>query len=158
MPAEIGPDEFRRVLGQLPTGVTVLTAFAGGMPVGMAANSVTSVSLAPPLLLACPARTSETWPLLRSAGRFCVNVLAEPQADLARRFSRRGIDRFEGIEWSARDTGPGLPGAVAWIECALRSEHDAGDHTVVLADVLALEAAEGTPLVFFQGRYGTFAG
>lgn len=158
MPAEIGPDEFRRVLGHLPTGVTVLTTFADGAPVGMAANSVTAVSLDPPLILACPARTSETWPLLREAGRFCVNVLAEPHAELARRFSRRGVDRFEGVEWVSRDAGPALPGAVAWIECALRSEHDAGDHTVVLADVLALEAAAGAPLVFFRGGYGTFSG
>lgn len=157
MRAETGPDEFRHVLGHLPTGVTVLTAFTDGTPVGMAASSVTSVSLDPPLLLACPARTSETWPLLREAGRFCVNVLAESHAELARRFSRRGIDRFEGVRWSPRATGPALPDAVAWIECALRSEHDAGDHTVVIADVLALEAAQGAPLVFFQGRYGGFA-
>ena len=158
MPAEIGPDEFRRVLGQLPTGVTVLTAFAGGSPVGMAANSVTSVSLDPPLLLACPARTSETWPLLREAGRFCVNVLGASHGELARRFSRRGIDRFDGVEWTPRNAGPALPDAVAWIECALRSEHDAGDHTIALADVLALEAGEGEPLVFSRGRYGTFSG
>lgn len=158
MREQIGPEEFRRVLGHLPTGVTVLTAFADDTPVGMAANSVTSVSLEPPLLLACPARTSETWPLLREAGRFCVNVLAEHHADLARRFSRRGIDRFEGVDWVRRETGPALPDAVAWIECALRSEHDAGDHTVALADVLALASGDGEPLVFSRGRYGSFSG
>lgn len=157
MSAAIGPDEFRRVLGRLPTGVTVLTAYDGGSPVGMAANSVTSLSLEPPLLLACPARSSETWPLLRAAGRFCVNVLARQHADLAVRFSHRGIDRFDGVEWTRRETGPALPGAAAWVECALRAEHDGGDHTIAVAEVLALEAADGVePLVFLGGRYGTF--
>lgn len=154
---EISAEQFRRVLGHLPTGVTVVTARTPGGPVGMAANSVTSLSLRPPLILFCPARISETWPRIRAAGRVCVNVVAGHREDLTRQFSRRGIDRFAGISWHARDGGPALDDAVAWIECTVRAEHDGGDHTIVVLDVRRLEAAPACePLVFFRGAYGTF--
>src|SRR5581483_86519 len=96
------PDVFRNVLGHLPTGVTVVTAMSEHGPVGMAANSVTSVSLDPPLILICPASGSETWPLIREAGCFCVNVLAGHQAELCRQFSRKDTDRFAGVAWHSR--------------------------------------------------------
>jgi 3-hydroxy-9,10-secoandrosta-1,3,5(10)-triene-9,17-dione monooxygenase reductase component len=154
---EIQPDLFRRVLGHLPTGVTIVTAYGGEEPVGLAANSVTSVSLVPPMILVCPAKSSTTWPAIRDSGRFCVNVMADGHGPTCRRFATKGIDRFAGLAWHRRPCGPGLDGAVAWIECALSDEHDAGDHTVAVARVLALEAAsDAVPLVFFRGRYGTF--
>jgi 3-hydroxy-9,10-secoandrosta-1,3,5(10)-triene-9,17-dione monooxygenase reductase component len=154
---EITGEAFRHVLGHLPTGVTVITAHGADEPTGMAANSVTSVSLDPPLILFCPAKSSETWPAIRSAGRFCVNIMAGHHEEATRRFALKGVDRFSGVSYSQRDTGPALDDAVAWIECSLRDEHDAGDHTIVVADVLAIEAASGgAPLVFFRGRYGTF--
>ncbi|MBS1678827.1 MAG: flavin reductase family protein [Actinobacteria bacterium] len=149
---------FRRVFGHLPTGVTVVTAFGVEEPVGMAANSVTSVSLEPPLLLLCPARASTTWPSLRERGRFCVNVLAHDHEGLSRRFAASGIDRFAGVPWHRRQAGPALDGAVAWIDCEIDAEHAAGDHTVVIARVLDLGVSGAyRPLVFFGGRYGTFA-
>jgi flavin reductase (DIM6/NTAB) family NADH-FMN oxidoreductase RutF len=153
----VAADTFRHVLGHLATGVTVVTAHGPDGPTGMAANSVTSVSLDPPLILVCPAKSSSTWPAMRDAGRFCVNVMAGHHEELCRRFAQRGVDRFAGIEWSHRKAGPALDDAVAWIECDIREEHDAGDHTIVVADVVAIEAAdERVPLVFFRGRYGTF--
>ncbi len=159
MVAGAGPDpsHFRQVLGHLPTGVTVVTAF-GEEPVGMAANSVTSVSLQPPLLLICPARTSTTWPLLREAGRFCVNVLAHGHEEVSRQFAASGVDRFAGVAWHERRAGPALDEAVAWIDCEIDAEHPAGDHTIVIAKVLDLDVSGAyRPLVFFGGRYGTFA-
>jgi 3-hydroxy-9,10-secoandrosta-1,3,5(10)-triene-9,17-dione monooxygenase reductase component len=150
--------EYRRVLGHLPTGVTVLTAFAAdGTPAGLAANSLTSVSLDPPLILVCPAKTSTTWPAIRAAGTFCVNVMAGHHERLCRRFAQRDVDRFAGVGWHARPAGPALDDAIAWLQCEITEEHDAGDHTVVLAAVREVEAADGIPLVFFKGRYGTFA-
>ena len=150
-------EDFRQVLGHLPTGVTVLTANTQEGRTGMAANSVTSVSLDPPLILFCPAKSSTTWPLIRDAGRFCVNVMASQHEELTRAFSRKGVDRFAGVEVTERATGPALNDAVAWLECDLYEEHDAGDHTIVVARVLELEAeSDRSPLVFFQGRYGTF--
>jgi flavin reductase (DIM6/NTAB) family NADH-FMN oxidoreductase RutF len=155
---EISAEQFRHVLGHLPTGVTVIAAHGEDGPLGMAANSVTSVSLEPPLILFCPAKSSTTWPPIRDAGRCCVNIMAGHHEEVTRRFSQRGIDRFAGVGYSDRETGPALDDAVAWIECELRDEHDAGDHTIVVAEVLAIEAADSvSPLVFFRGRYGTFS-
>jgi flavin reductase (DIM6/NTAB) family NADH-FMN oxidoreductase RutF len=157
-PQPITHAEFRRVLGHLPTGVTVLTAFGAHGPNGMAANSVTSVSLEPPMILFCPAKSSSTWPDLRQAGAFCVNVMASHHAPLCGRFAQKDVDRFAGVDWHRRPAGPALDDAVAWLQCEISAEHDAGDHTVVLATVTAIEASpEGAPLVFYKGRYGTFA-
>jgi flavin reductase (DIM6/NTAB) family NADH-FMN oxidoreductase RutF len=157
-PVEISAAEFRHVLSHLPTGVTVVTAFcADGAPTGMAANSVTSVSLDPPMILVCPAKSSTTWPAIRDAGVFCVNVMASHHADLCVRFAQKEVDRFAGVDWHARPAGPALDDAVAWLQCEISQEHDAGDHSVVIAAVTAIDAAAGAaPLVFFKGRYGTF--
>lgn len=157
--SELDRDQFRFVLGHLPTGVTVLTANGDGGPVGMAANSVTSLSLDPPMVLVCPARSSSTWPAIRDSGAFTVNVMASHHEALTRRFAEKGVDRFAGVTWIQRPTGPALVDAVAWVECQIRDEFDGGDHTVVTADVVAIEASgAGDPLVFFRGSYGTFSG
>jgi 3-hydroxy-9,10-secoandrosta-1,3,5(10)-triene-9,17-dione monooxygenase reductase component len=154
---DLDPTRFRQVLAHLPTGVTVVAARCADGPVGLAANSVTSVSLDPPLILFCPAKSSETWPKIRSAGTFCVNVMAGHHEQITRQFAAREADRFAGVEYEDRPTGPALADAVAWIECELDAEHDAGDHTIVVARVVAIEAAsEVEPLVFFRGRYGSF--
>jgi flavin reductase (DIM6/NTAB) family NADH-FMN oxidoreductase RutF len=158
---EIDPGRYRQVLAHLPTGVTVVTAHGDGGPVGMAANSVTSVSLDPPLILFCAAKASETWPEIRAAGAFCVNVMAGHHEAITRRFAAKEIDRFDGVEHTHRPTGPALCDAVAWIECRLHAEHDGGDHTIVVARVVAIESAaevDPEPLVFFRGRYGSFRG
>ena len=152
---EVGPEHFRRVMGNVATAVSILTAHTAEGPVGVAVNSMTSVSLAPPMILVCPAKTSTTWPAIRDAGRFCVNVLAIGQEQICRRFATRGADRWAGVEWTDRSTGPALADAAAWIECVIRDEHDAGDHTIVVAEVIRLQAAtEVDPLLYFQGNYG----
>ncbi|MFJ4206722.1 flavin reductase family protein [Streptomyces sviceus] len=156
-PRPIDPGEFRNVLGHLPTGVVVLATHTPGQPVGMAANSITSVSLDPPLIAVCAAHTSSTWPLIRSERRFCVSVLASHHEQISRQFSRSGADRFDGISWHHRDTGPALDDAIAWIDCELVAEHDAGDHTIAVARVRDLASAQdGRALVFFRGQYGRF--
>jgi flavin reductase (DIM6/NTAB) family NADH-FMN oxidoreductase RutF len=153
----IDASHFRQVLAHLPTGVTVITAHGEHGPVGMAANSVTSVSLEPPLILFCPAKSSTTWPKIRAAGSFCVNVLAGHHEEITRQFAAKDADRFAGVVCESRPTGPALCDAVAWIECTLSDEREAGDHTIVVARVVAIEAAaEVEPLVFFRGTYGSF--
>ena len=154
----IPADELRRVLGHFPTGVCVVAAFERQVPVGMAVNSMTSVSLAPPLVLVCPARTSTTWPAIRAAGEFCISVMAGHHEQISRTFSAHGVDRFQGVSWHARMGGPALDEAVAWLDCRLSEEHPAGDHTIVVCEVLAAESSEPAwaPLVFFRGRYGSF--
>jgi 3-hydroxy-9,10-secoandrosta-1,3,5(10)-triene-9,17-dione monooxygenase reductase component len=155
----VDPHHFRRVLGHLPTGVTVITAHAASGPAGITANSVTSVSLDPPLLLVCLARSSRNGQAILQAGQFCVNVLGADDTETCLRFARRAeSDRFDGVAWHHRPAGPGLDGAVAWLECRICDQHPAGDHTIVVAEVEAIRAADGAvPLVFFRGAYGTFA-
>ncbi|WP_166875442.1 flavin reductase family protein [Salinibacterium sp. ZJ450] len=158
---EISPRHFRDVLGHFPTGVAVITALDGdGAPIGMAVGSFASVSLDPPMVAFLPDRGSSTFPVIRDAGRFCVNVLAGGQEDLCRIFATRGADRFGSVDWRpAPHTGsPVLDGAVAWIDCELGDVHEAGDHYIVIGKVLGLEIQTPTlPLLFFQGGYGTFA-
>jgi len=154
-----GSERFRQVLGYLPTGVTVVTAYHPDGPVAMSANSVTSVSLEPPLILFCPAKSSTTWPKIRESGRFCVNVFAAHHEEYSRRFAARGVDRFAGVAWHERPAGPALDDAVAWVECTIDAVYPAGDHLIVVGavDGLDVRADADDPLVFFRGRYGSFA-
>jgi 3-hydroxy-9,10-secoandrosta-1,3,5(10)-triene-9,17-dione monooxygenase reductase component len=147
----------REVLGHLPTGVTIITAETPDGPTGMAANSFTSVSLDPPLVLFCPAKSSSTWPAIRAAGAFCVNVMAGHHEELIRQFALKGADRFAGVAYESHDEGPVLAESVAWLACRIEAEHDAGDHTIVVARVNRLDALPNSePLVFLRGRYGLF--
>ena len=149
---------YRQVLGHFATGVTVVTAMDRGTPVGLSVNSFTSVSLDPPLVAYCVARTSATWPRIRDAGWFCVNILSENQEGLSRVFATRGVDKFRGIGWHPTLSGaPVLAGVLAWIECTIEAEHEAGDHVLVLGRVRELDVElEGRPLVFYRGGYGRF--
>lgn len=126
----------------------------------MSANSVTSVSLRPQLILFCPALSSTTWPGIRDSGHFAVNIFASHHAEASRRFSARGVDRFAGIDWHPGPNGPLLDEAVAWIECAVDAVYEAGDHLIVVGAVEGLGTRAGAtePLVFFRGRYGSFSG
>ncbi|MGW4634366.1 flavin reductase family protein [Nocardia sp. NPDC004415] len=157
--AGIPAAELRRVLGHFATGVAVIAAHDGTRPLGFTCQSVVSVSLDPPYVSFCPAKTSTSWPLLRAQGALCVNVLAEEQSALCRRFAVSGADKFAGVEWERAGNGaPALAGALAHIEVSVELEHDAGDHTVVLARIGALRAAEDRkPLLFYRGGFGGFA-
>ncbi len=156
-PVPFDSREFRDVLGHFATGVTVVTGMSDGVPLGLAANAFSSVSLDPPLVLVCIAASSETWPQIRKTGAFAVNVLGEHQEEVSRRFGRKHPDRFGSIAWQAGETGsPVFPDALAWIDCVIDAEHSAGDHIVVIGRVVALarQPGGGRPLLFFQGTYG----
>ncbi|MGD9734291.1 MAG: flavin reductase family protein [Solirubrobacterales bacterium] len=155
----VEPDAFRHVLGHYPTGVALVTADRPSGPVGMTCNSFTSVSLRPPLVAVCPAKSSETWPEIRRAGRFVVNLVHSDHEEVVRHFAAKGADRFASVSYHRRECGPAIDDALAWIECRLDAEHDAGDHTIAIGRVTALQAREGVePLVFFRGEFGTFNG
>jgi flavin reductase (DIM6/NTAB) family NADH-FMN oxidoreductase RutF len=149
---------FRHVLGHFATGVAVITAIGPSGPVGMVVSSFTSVSLEPPLVAFLPDQSSTSWPKIRAAGAFCVNILSAGQEELCARFARKGIDKFAGVAWRAASSGaPILDGGMAWIDCELTQTFESGDHYIAIGRVLQLEAAEyGVPLVFFQGGYGHF--
>jgi flavin reductase (DIM6/NTAB) family NADH-FMN oxidoreductase RutF len=150
---------FRQVLGHFTTGVTVVTAAAADGPVGLAVGSFASVSLDPPLVGFFPDKSSSSWPKIEPTGHFCVNVLAEAQEDVCRRFAGKGDDKFRGLGWRPASSGaPVLDGILAWIDCDIAGVTDAGDHYFVLGRVRDLAVAhDGAPLLFFRGGYGRFA-
>ena len=120
--AQAAGRRFRRVLGQVPTGVALITATTPTGPAGMAVNSFTSVSLDPPLVSFCAALTSSTWPRIQAAGAFSVNVLGEHHAEVSRRFAQKGADRFAGLGHRSGATGaPVLDGVAAHLDCDTRS-------------------------------------
>jgi 3-hydroxy-9,10-secoandrosta-1,3,5(10)-triene-9,17-dione monooxygenase reductase component len=149
---------YRQVLGHFATGVTVVTAVAGGEPLGLAVNSFTSVSLEPPLVAVCIAARSSTWPRVRDVGAFCVNILSEDQEAVSRVFAARGPKRFSGIGYEpARSGSPILAGVLAWIDCTIEAEYPGGDHFIVVGRVRDLGVSrEHRPLVFYRGGYGRF--
>ena len=138
--------------------MTVVTGTAGGQPVGLAVNSFPSVSLEPALVAFCVSKASRTWPQLRVTGGFCVNILSEDQEALSRAFAGRSPDRFQGFGWRPGPSGaPILAGGLAWIDCVVEAEHEAGDHLIVVGRVRELDVGhEGRPLVFYRGGYGRF--
>ncbi|HEX4790943.1 MAG TPA: flavin reductase family protein [Actinospica sp.] len=159
MDADVQPTTLRRVLGAFPTGVTALAAVVEGKPVGLVANSFTSVSLDPPLVSVCVATSSGTWPLLRDAVRIGVSVLSHRQEAASRRLAARGIDRFAGVSWQPTADGAVLlDHASAWLDCSIEREIRAGDHDIVLLAVHGLGAApHNPPLVFHRSGYRRLA-
>ncbi|MEU0939853.1 flavin reductase family protein [Embleya sp. NPDC005971] len=159
MVAPFDTTDFRRTLGYLPTGVTVITTTDPfGRPVGMACNSFMSVSLNPPLVMLCVGEASATLVDLRQNGGFCVNILGSDQEQLCRQFSVKDIDRFAGVRWSESAAGPQLCDALAWMSCSIDVEHVAGDHVIIIAEVTGLRVNpdEPEPLVFHRGLFGSF--
>ena len=152
----IEPAEFRRVLGHFPTGVAVVAARSGHEPPrGLTANSVTSVSLDPPLVLVCVEKTSDTHPIIAASGAFAVSVLAQDQESLARRFATyEAEEKFRGVAHRQEATGaPVLEEALAWVDCRVTGAYEGGDHTIFLGEVVAADAADGPPLVYFRGGF-----
>jgi flavin reductase (DIM6/NTAB) family NADH-FMN oxidoreductase RutF len=151
----VSPEEFRDALGACATGVTVVTAVGPNGPSGATANAVTSLSLEPPMMLACLDRGSRTLTSVRAQGRFGVNALAAGQAELAHRFSRKDPEpeQWAGVEWSERQGLPRLEGALVWVACELRDLIDGGDHLILTGNVIEAEADAGRPLLFHRGDY-----
>ncbi|MFC9978454.1 flavin reductase family protein [Gordonia sp. NPDC127522] len=157
---DLSPAALRKVWSNFATGVAVIAAADGTTPIGFTCQSVVSVSLDPPLLSLCPSKSSTTWPRVRSVGRFCVNILAADQHDACMGFSRTGTDKFVGVEWTPTSNGsPAIRGAMAHLDATITAEHDAGDHTIVVARVTGVTADDGTsPLLFFRGALGGLVG
>lgn len=149
----------RSVMSRYATGVAVVTAMVDGRPEGMTCSSVTSVSLDPPLVGFFPARSSRTWARMRTQPKLCFNVLGKGHQELCRSFAALEGDRFSGVAYRVAPSGsPVLEAAIAWIDCELHAEMAAGDHTVVLARPIEMDAhPDASPLVVFGGRYGHFA-
>jgi 3-hydroxy-9,10-secoandrosta-1,3,5(10)-triene-9,17-dione monooxygenase reductase component len=149
------PDQLRQAMALVPTAVTIVTTSGPDGPAGATANAVTSLSLDPPLMLACLDRGSRTLEIARASGAFGVSVLAAGQEQLARAFASKAphTEKFREVEYTEREDVPILGGAVAWVACGLRELHPGGDHEIAVGQVRAVGAAGGDPLVFFGGAY-----
>jgi flavin reductase (DIM6/NTAB) family NADH-FMN oxidoreductase RutF len=150
---------FRQLLGRFATGVAVLTTRGvDGEPTGTTVNTLTSVSLSPPLVLICLDRQHDSHAALSGAECFALNILANDQEELSRRFAAE--DRhFQGVGYRLSDSSvPLLDGALAYIECELEKQVEAGDHTVFFGRVVGGEVAERRPLLYYRGGYAALAG
>jgi len=151
--------DLRDAFGLFATGVTVVTAVRpDGEPVGVTANSFTSVSLEPPLLLWCLAAGSSAAPAFTHGAPFAVHVLSHHQLELALHFARRTQEKFDvDHHWRSKPHPPHLAEALCRFDCRVHAVHAGGDHLIIVGEVLGIACAPGTPLAFHAGRFGNFS-
>ncbi len=150
--------DLRRAFGNFATGVTVVTTVdEAGNPCGFTANSFTSVSIDPPLLLVSIAKTAYGCDVFTHSQGFAVNILARSQRELSNRFAAAGTDKFAGLDWHGAQSGsPVIDDVVAWFDCAHHEQVDAGDHIILIGRVLQYAYNTDTPLGFCRGAYVSF--
>lgn len=152
----VDPQELRRVGGYFATGVSVVAAEHAGRPCGLTVNAFMTVSLDPPLVLVAIGRSSRSLPCVDGADRFGVSLLAEDQERISRLFASKDEDKFTQLRTHRGVTGvPLIDGAIAHLECRTTRRFDGGDHVLFLAEVEAVGAPAGSPLLFYRGRYGS---
>jgi flavin reductase (DIM6/NTAB) family NADH-FMN oxidoreductase RutF len=151
----VDPDEFRSVLGRFASGVAVLTARSpDGRDHGMTVSAFCSLSLVPPLVLACIDRSADMHDLLRESTHFGISILAEGQEAISRRFAEVPSNRFDGVGYARGESSVVLlDDALAHLECKRLEHYDAGDHTIYVGEVERAEAMAGRPLLYYRGGY-----
>ncbi|MDC0033529.1 flavin reductase family protein [Alphaproteobacteria bacterium] len=158
----IEPREFRDTVGCFATGITIITTVdADGNPVGLTANSFSSVSLDPPMVLFCLDRNVASFDAFQPNGHFAINILSTGQQDLSNRFAKSGPEKWDGVAFDTWDTGsPILPGCLASLECKVSSINEGGDHVIVIGEVICMTRADQDvmPLLYFRGGYSDLAG
>ena len=159
--AAIEPLSFREALGHYASGITVVTTHIDGEPIGFTCQSFHSVSMSPPLVSFSVMSNSASYPKIRQAGRFAVNILSDGQVEVSNQFARRGTDKWLGIDWQESPLGnPLIAGSLHWIDCEIHAEYAAGDHVIVIGEVKALDLQDATatqPLLYFKGQYRNMA-
>jgi flavin reductase (DIM6/NTAB) family NADH-FMN oxidoreductase RutF len=151
--------ELRQTLGSFATGVAVATTLdAAGNPKGFTANSFTSVSLDPPLVLVCVDRAASCYPAFAGASHFGINILCEAQQHISRTFASKSPDKFADMPWISGITGsPIFPDSTAWLDCELHDRVEAGDHLIVIGRVLSFgHSPAKRPLGYHRGSYIAF--
>ncbi|MFJ9450453.1 flavin reductase family protein [Herbaspirillum sp. NPDC101397] len=146
---------FRKALSQFATGVTVITTrLDDGTLLGLTASSFNSVSLSPPLVLWSLSEQASSMPVFSGNSHYVINILGAEQTALAEQFSRKSVDRFDGVEYTLSRTGqPVLKGVSAWFECHNRSRYPEGDHVIFVGEVEHCEVMPQAALVFHDGRF-----
>ena len=151
----IDPKKFRNTVGCFATGVTVITTTDSlGKPVGLTANSFTSLSLDPPMVLFCLDRKVASFQAFSEGGEFAVNILSEDQKDISNRFATTGDDKwndFDFITWEG--SSPIIPGSLANLECKAADIFEGGDHIILTGEVIRMSVSDGSPLLYWKGGY-----
>ena len=157
----IEPLSFREALGHYASGITVITSHVDDEPIGFTCQSFYSVSTSPPLVSFSVMASSASYPKIRQAGRFVVNILSGEQVGISNQFARKGTDKWHAVEWQQSPLGnPIIAGSLHWLDCEIHAEHAAGDHLIVIGEVkaLSLQATPVTqPLLYFKGQYCNIA-
>jgi flavin reductase (DIM6/NTAB) family NADH-FMN oxidoreductase RutF len=155
---EFDARDLRRAFGNFATGVTIVTTVdSDGKPCGFTANSFSSVSIEPPLLLVSIARTAHGCDIFTDSRGYAVNILAQDQQELSNRFARAGTDKFAGLDWRGEVTGsPIIDDVVAWFDCEHFEQVDAGDHIILVGRVMRYSYNTRAPLGFCRGTYVSF--
>jgi len=153
----IDPIALRRAFGTFVTGVTVITTRdSDGNPRGMTANSFTSVSLDPPLLLVCVGKAAASYPAFNETQSFAVNFLHEGQVDVSSVFASKAADKFQSVNHDRAHTGaPVLTDSLTWFDCTVHNRVEAGDHVILIGQVQAFGTSPSAPLGFCRGRYAS---
>lgn len=159
MPQPLDPDRYRTVFGHFATGVAVITVAGPAGEGGLTANAVCSVSLDPLLALVCFEQRARTLPLVRAAGRFAVNVLRAGAEDVARVFASKVPEgeKLRAVPHRLEAGTPILDAALAWVVCDVRELIPAGDHEIAIGEVVAMDLADGEPLLWYGGGYRSLA-
>ncbi len=155
-PEEADAAVYRQALGKFATGVTVVTCDSALGPLGMTANSFTSISLDPALVLWSPARASKRCAAFEAAEHFAIHVLAQSQKEYCQQFANEG-DNFDGVRWNQNDDGvPLIENCLARFQCKQHAIHVGGDHLIIVGKVITASVRDGNPLVFSKGEFGQF--
>jgi flavin reductase (DIM6/NTAB) family NADH-FMN oxidoreductase RutF len=149
-------DVFRNVIGHFASGVTIVTTADAGVRYGATISAVSSLSLEPPMVLACLNQRLGTHAAIVNSGRFTINILGEGQDALAHTFATSGADKFCGVKVIEDGNGVRLAEALAHLSCRVVDEVTAGTHRIFLAEVVDARAETGRPLSYFRGRFGSF--
>jgi 3-hydroxy-9,10-secoandrosta-1,3,5(10)-triene-9,17-dione monooxygenase reductase component len=151
------PRAFRDALALYASGITIIAGLDNDEPLGFTCQSFYSASVAPPLISFSVMANSSTYPRIRETGKFSVNVLAEAQQAISDQFGRKGKDRWAGIAWRMTPgRNPVIVGTLMWLDCKIVAEHQAGDHSIVIGEVIAMSPTDwhdGAPPLYFKGKY-----
>ncbi|PSW20541.1 flavin reductase [Photobacterium sanctipauli] len=156
----VSPDLYKNIMGQFPTGVTVITAYNDlGDVVGFTASAFSALSIDPALVLVCPSYTSDSYPVIRDTKKFAIHILADDQQAVAYQFAKKGIDKSEGLAIKKSEHGlPVIEGALAVLECELWNDYPGGDHAILVGQVVDAQLAntdEQHPLLYCRSKMGS---
>lgn len=155
----VSPDLYKNIMGQFPTGVTVITAYNDlGDVVGFTASAFSALSMEPALVLVCPSYSSDSYPVIRDTKKFAIHILADDQQAVAYQFAKKGIDKSEGIAVIKSEYGvPVIEGALAVLECELWNDYPGGDHAILVGEVVHAQLANTDvkhPLLYCRSKMG----